>query len=87
MASTAFMLEESDLKLNTARRFQRSEFLYNPDKLERVGGGDCFRLHYILKTNQDNLSRQADQICSVHWEGDWGWLTSGGGKFELYWSQ
>lgn len=57
MASTAFMLEESDLKLNTARRFQRSEFFYNPDKLEMVGGGDGFRLHYILKTNQDNLSR------------------------------
>ena len=50
MASTAFMLEESDLKLNTARRFQRSEFFYNPDKLERVGRGDGLRVNFENKS-------------------------------------
>ena len=52
MASTAFMLEESDLKLNTARRFQRSEFFYNPDKLERVGGWFSAALYFENKSGQ-----------------------------------
>ena len=49
MASTAFMLEESDLKLNAARLFQRPTF-YNPDKLERVGRGDGLRVNFENKS-------------------------------------
>ena len=55
----------------------------------REGGGMVFGCIIFWKQIRTILagSQQADQICSVHWEGDWGWLTSGGGKFELYWSQ